>query len=127
MELEHFILAALGAAISPFLINVFSGIILTFKNKYADTPKFDTGAVFEWSQLPASGSVFPKSVMIGKSLTACHFLDITGGKVNGRYSITKSRWMIASAALIGICTQEQVDELIENYKRQKIGFHLEIK
>ncbi len=127
MGLEHFFYAALTAALLPMITNIFAGFVLTIKNKYADTPKFDIGGVFAWSQLPNSGSVFPKSIMIGKSLTACHFLDITGCKVNGRYSITKSRWMISSAALIGICTQEQVDVLIENYKRQRVEFNLEIK
>lgn len=127
LELEHLIYMAVAGALLPMLTNIFAGFILTIKNKYSDTPKFDKGGVFAWSQLPASGSIFPKSVMIDKSLTHCHFLDITGDKVNGRYSMTKSRWMRSSAALIGICTQEQVDELIVIYKRQKAEFRLRVK
>ncbi len=127
MELQHLVYAALAGAVSPFLINIFAGLILTIKNKYSDTPKFDIGAVFAWSQLPASGSIFPKSIMVSKSLTHCHFLDIAGDKVNGRYSMTKRRWMISSAALLGICTQEQVDELIKIYQRQRVEFKLEMK
>ncbi|MCP3940279.1 MAG: hypothetical protein GY710_02195 [Desulfobacteraceae bacterium] len=116
MGIEHLIYAAIAAAVSPFLINIFSGLILTVKNRFSDTPKFNIGSVFEWSQLPASGSIFPKSVMIEKSLTACHFLDISGGHVNGKYSITKSRWMISSASLIGFYSQEKVGILLNEYK-----------
>ena len=127
MEIEHLFYAALCGALLPMLTNIFAGFILTIKNKYSDTPKFDIGAVFDWSQLPASGSIFPKSIMVNKSSTHCHFLDITENKVNGRYSMPKRRWMISSAALLGICTQEQVDELVEIYKRQRAEFKLEIK
>ncbi len=116
MGIETLIYATLAAAVSPFLINIFSGLILTVKNKYSDTPKFNTGAVFEWSQLPASGSIFPKSVMVGKSKTKCHFLDISGDKVNGKYSVTMRRWMTSSASLIGFYSQEKVEILLNEYK-----------
>ncbi len=127
MQFEHLIYAAATAAILPMITNIFAGFVLTIKNKYSDTPKFDIGAVFAWSQLPASGSIFPKSIMVSKSLTHCHFLDISGDKVNGRYSMTKRRWMISSAALLGIIPKEQVDELIKTYKKQRVEFKLEIK
>ena len=109
------------AAISPFVINIFSGIILTVRNRFSDTPKFDIGAVFAWSQLPASGSIFPVSVLVGKSLTACKFIDISTKNNLGRFSIAKFRWMIASAALVGFIDNNKVQKLIAKHKKQMTG------
>lgn len=106
------------AAVTPFTVNYLSGIILTIKNKYSDTPKFGIGAWFSWSLLPNSGTVFPESVLVSKSLTACTFIDVSEGKINGRFTVTKFRWMISSAGLIGMVTKDEVKKLQEGWKQQ---------
>ena len=106
------------AAITPFTVNYLSGIILTIKNKYADTPEFDIGSVFEWSFLPTSGSQFPTCILVSKSLTKCKFLDLRKDGKNGLFSVSKFRWMISSGALIYKYDLEVVNTLMDIYLDQ---------
>ncbi len=108
---------AMGA-IAPFLINILSGIILTIKNKFSETPKFDIGVQTGWSQLPASGSIFPQSVLVAKKLTSCTFVDISNGELKGKFTITKFRWMISSAAIIGMHTKKEAAKLLTDCNTQ---------
>ena len=112
MDIQNIIIAMAVAAVSPFVVNVFSGVILTVKNRFANTPKFDPGAEFAWSMLPASGSIFPRSVLVSKKLTSCTFVDVSGGKIGGKYSITKFRWMISSASLVGVHSPDSAKAIL---------------
>jgi len=116
----------LTAAITPFTVNYVSGVILTIKNKYTATPKFSIGAWFAWSLLPNSGAIFPESVLVHKTLTACHFIDISNGTVNGKYAVTKFRWMISSASLVGKLPDSKVAILQRTWERKYANKKLEL-
>ena len=104
----------------PQTINFLIAVQVNIVDFFLKIPKYRIGVIYDWAQLPKSGSIFPKSVVVKKGLLRCYLLDISKGD-GGTWSLPWFRMKQLIPSIIKPISKSDALMLLNNYKsRTKI-------